>query len=212
MGATPSPYNAVLSFAWVEEIIRGNPSDDSMPFRWQKVELNLPGSKDYNPARPWVSKRRKDGRIVHGLVTFMDDLRAIGSSEKECRVTGHRTSSVMNWHGIQDASRKSRPASQSPGAWSRGFVKANPVGFFQSMSQQKWDKFKGQIADVQLELQANNGTVDFIEFRKARGLWIYIGRTFSPLVAFFKGAHLTLESWRDSRDAEGWPQQRKHRK
>jgi hypothetical protein len=100
MGVTPSPYNAVSSFAWVEEIIRGNPADAAMPFRWHVIELNLPGSKEYDPTRPWVSKRRKDGKIANDLVTFMDDLRMLGSSEKECQLAGHRTSSIMNWHAV----------------------------------------------------------------------------------------------------------------
>jgi hypothetical protein len=82
----------------------------------------------------------------------------------------------------------------------------------QSTSQQKWDKFKFQIKWVITGLEENKGTVDFIEFRRARGLWIYIGRTFGTLVAFFKGAHLTLESWRDGRDANGWREKLKPRK
>jgi hypothetical protein len=145
MGATPSPYNAFSCFAWVEESIQGKLADAVMPFCWHAIELKLPGSKLYDPTRPWVSKRRKDGKIANDLVSFMDDLRMLGSSEKECQMAGYRTSSIMNWYVVQDASRKSRPPSQNLGAWSGGFVRAGPTGVHQSTSQQKWDKYKAQV-------------------------------------------------------------------
>ena len=56
MGFKPSPYNAVGTFRWADEIIRGNPRDLSNPFCWSTVELNLPGSEIFDPRRPWVSK------------------------------------------------------------------------------------------------------------------------------------------------------------
>jgi hypothetical protein len=41
-------------------------------FRWDVVELNLPGMAQYNPAKPWVYKKRSsDGRIAADILTSM---------------------------------------------------------------------------------------------------------------------------------------------
>ena len=64
-----------------EEVIRGDPSDPTNVFRWDSVELNLPGSKGYDPSRPWVAKyRMEDGRIAADLFIFVDDLRPTSPS------------------------------------------------------------------------------------------------------------------------------------
>ena len=39
---------------------------------------------------------------------------------------------------------------------------------------------------------------------KGRGFLSYVGMTYPSLVPYFKGVHLTLDSWRDNRDAKGW--------
>ena len=38
-----------------------------------------------------------------------------------------------------------------------------------------------------------------------RGFLIYIVRTYPSMIPYLKGIHLTIEHWRDDRDAEGWP-------
>ena len=58
MGVKPSPYQAIRSMLWSEDIVRGNKSHPNNPFRWSYVRLNLPGSEDYHPSLPWVSKLR----------------------------------------------------------------------------------------------------------------------------------------------------------
>jgi len=37
-----------------------------------------------------------------------------------------------------------------------------------------------------------------------RGFFIYLVRTYTTMVPYLKGIHLTLDSWRDNRDSEGW--------
>jgi hypothetical protein len=49
MGSRPSPYNAVLYYYLVEEFIQGNPVDETNPFFWNTVLLNLPGAADSDP-------------------------------------------------------------------------------------------------------------------------------------------------------------------
>jgi len=53
----------------------------SNPLRWDKVVLNLIGSKTFNPALPQVFKWNEVvGRIAGDLKAYADDLRAIGWS------------------------------------------------------------------------------------------------------------------------------------
>jgi hypothetical protein len=56
MGLEPSPYQAVQGILMAEKTIRGDPANPTIIFKWKVVELNLPGSDDYRPWKPWVSK------------------------------------------------------------------------------------------------------------------------------------------------------------
>jgi uncharacterized protein (DUF1499 family) len=71
MGFRPSPYYAVRFYYWAEEIsIRGNRRAPGNPLRWDRVVLNLPGSKEFDPSRNdlW-------GDIAGDVMAFVDDLR-----------------------------------------------------------------------------------------------------------------------------------------
>jgi hypothetical protein len=96
-----SPYQAVQAMGVAEEIIRGDRSDPTNVYRWDSVKLNLPGSAEYDPNRPWVHKvRLEDGRIAADLFIFVDDLRPTGSSRKEAWLAARRAASILNYLGI----------------------------------------------------------------------------------------------------------------
>ena len=46
MGLHSSPYQAVKSMHFAEEVIRGDPMDTTNVIHWDKVRLNLPGQDD----------------------------------------------------------------------------------------------------------------------------------------------------------------------
>ena len=52
----PSPYNLVMLMLIAEEVVRGDRFDSSKPFRWDMIELNLPGSPGYDHLKPWIAK------------------------------------------------------------------------------------------------------------------------------------------------------------
>ena len=80
MGLRSSPYQAVQAVMVAKEFVMGNRGDPANAFRWDVVRLNLPGSKNYDPAMPlsfytppsvrksyrqlslgsWVSKRERE--------------------------------------------------------------------------------------------------------------------------------------------------------
>ena len=114
MGFKPSPYNTAQSYGWAEEVIRGNPADQSLPTHWKHVEMNLPGSGGYNPMRPWVSKQRGDGHMAADILAYCDDLRVCGFCQKATQASTRRVAQMSNYLGMQDAPRN-RCASLVPG-------------------------------------------------------------------------------------------------
>jgi hypothetical protein len=119
MGLKSSPYQAVQAVMVAEEVIKGDRLDPDNVFRWDVVWLNLPGSEDYDPTLPWVSKvRMSDCKIAADLFIYVDDAHSTGSNYEESRMAARRrTASTFNYLGIQDAARKRREPSEEPGAW-----------------------------------------------------------------------------------------------
>jgi hypothetical protein len=84
MGFHPSPYYAVRFYYWVEEIIRGDCQAPGNPLRWDRVVLNLPGSREFDPSLPRVAKWNDLWNAIAGdVIAFVDDLRASGPPDKE---------------------------------------------------------------------------------------------------------------------------------
>jgi hypothetical protein len=204
MGFKPSPYNTALSFGWAEEIIRGNPKDRSLPFHWDYVECNLPGSVTFNPSLPWVAKRRFDGELSSDMLTYCDDLRILGSSWDRAVAAASRCASMINFMGIQDATRKRRFPSRAPGAWAGTVALTTPEGVFASVSQERWDKAKSILDEMWKTLLDKEGRFNHKQLLSQRGFLIYVARAFPGMRPYLKGIHLTVDSWRDGRDEEGW--------
>jgi hypothetical protein len=123
MGLRSSPYQAVQAMGVAEEVTRGSRKDPMNVFRWDDVVLNLPGSDNYDPSKPWVYKvRLEDGRIAADLFIFVDDLRPTGPSQKEAWLAARQAASTLNYLGIQVAPRKRRASSRNPGAWAGGVI------------------------------------------------------------------------------------------
>ena len=140
MGCKSSPYQACQAMNVVEEMIRGNRKDKTNVFRWDYVRLNLPGMADYDPSKPWVSKVRiSDGRIAVEFIHFVDDLRPSGPTKEECVKAMRRVASLLNYFGIQDAARKRRDVSQTPGAWTGTIVNTTGPGIYILVDDEKWN-------------------------------------------------------------------------
>jgi hypothetical protein len=135
-----------------EEFIRGNMLERSNPFFWDKLILNLPGSDDFDPRRPKVMKWDTLNKwLACDLVVFVDDLRATGPTVELTWALSHTVSARIQYLGIQEASRKRRPPTRSPGAWAGGAFHTSSTNVHMSISQEKWDKGKllvGSLWDV----------------------------------------------------------------
>jgi len=153
MGLRPSPYVSVRGVLWLKEEAQGQASDQDSGFRWERVELNLPGDPAYSPVRPWVSKRQKDGTLADDLVSFVDDIRPTGPTEKKARQASQVMAKESAYRGIQDAARKRRDISQTPGAWAESVVHTTDSSVTIMLEQTKWDKTKVRLQWVSCQLE-----------------------------------------------------------
>jgi len=100
MGLRLSPYVSVRGVLWLKEEAQGDSADQENVFRWDRVDLNLPGYPAYSPVRPWVSKRRRDGTLAADSVSFVD-VRPTGPAEEEARQASQVMAKESARRGIQ---------------------------------------------------------------------------------------------------------------
>jgi len=203
MGLVSSPFICTKAASLADEVVRGDPQDPSNPFHWTTVVLNLPGSRHYTPCLPWVYRRRSDGHLASDVTTYVDDMRSVGHSQAACWAVSHCLACWYTWLGIQVTARKTRPPSQTPGAWAGAVVSTGAHGVGVSCSQEKWDKAKGMLHDIQAEL-SSTGKLLYKPLEQKRGFFIHLQRTYPCITPFLKGFHNTLDGWRVGRDGEGW--------
>ena len=213
MGFGPSPYNSVKMALIVEEISKGDRRQSNKgcdgrelnPFQWETVKLNLPGSEGYDPCVSWISKRRKDGRVACDVFTFVDDKRVTGPDEVLAWQASHALALTQSYLGIQDAGRKARPCSKTPGAWAGSVAHIVPeLGVCVLTSNEKWSKMKGILLKWEKALASSSPQLSHKELVSDRGFLVYVTRTCPAMVPYLKGFHLTIEMWRGGRDSDGW--------
>lgn len=213
MGFSASPYNAIKMALVVEEVVlgnrhetrRGSDGKELNPFQWDRVRLNLPGTPDYDPRLSWISKLRKDGLLACGLFTFVDDERITAPTRELAWQASHRLASIQSYLGVQDAARKVRPCSKSPGAWA-GVVAHTfeNLGVCSLTSVEKWGRMKEILRKWSSRLAEGDEELSHKELLSDRGFLVYVTRVYPAMVPYLKGFHLTIEMWRGGRDADGY--------
>jgi hypothetical protein len=147
---------------------------------------------------------REDGKIAADLFTFVDDLRPTGPGAKECWRAARRAGSILNWLGLQDASRKRRNSSQAPRAWAGCVVRANSDGVFVLSDEEKWIKAKKLMHEVLDLLAEDSQHLPRHRLEQIRGFLVYVTRTYPCVVSYLIGMHMTIDSWQNNRDGNGW--------
>ena len=71
------------------------------------------------------------------------------------------------------------------------------------VDQKKWEKTQKWVAWLKSYTDANE-LVPHKELERCRGFLIYVSRIYKVMVSYLRGLRLTLESWRDCRNEEGW--------
>jgi hypothetical protein len=203
-GWQSSPYFALRMFARAMELAKGGPSEEGNPFGWDRVQMNLPGSKGYNPREPRVMKITKEGTMAADCVTFYDDGRVFAAAEHQAQMALRQITSRLQYLGNQDAARKRRPVSQQPGAWAGGvaYTDQNLIRVF--VSQKKWDKAKAFLLWLTGELGKPRPQIERARFRSGKGFLVYMSQCYEFMQPYMKGFHLSEDSWRPGRNAQGW--------
>ena len=202
MGFSPSPYLATQQLLRAHHFLIGDRRDESNPFHWERIVLNLPGMETYDPRRPRVYKVRKDGSIAADVHTYIDDLRISAPTMAILWKACQQIASRLNHLGMQHAARKLRELMQDPGAWA-GSVVHTSEGVHVLISLERWEKTKTILASIKVEL-SESGTLHFKNLESWRGYLIYVARTYPAMRPYLKGLHQTLDSWRANRGKDGW--------
>ena len=207
MGFQSLPYLCTQSFSWSEDFIKGDPDDhENNPLAWKEMVLNVPGSKSYQPMKPWVFLTKVDGSLAAFFGTYIDDIRTSDTTEEGCRNTTRRVASRVNYLGQQDAPRKRRAPSKKPGAWSGAMCESvSGKGLFVTCSQEKWDKPKEIVSRRYREVIKDEAdSLDHKNLERDVGFLVHLSRTFSSIFPYLRGIYNTLNGWRKGRDHDGW--------
>ena len=203
MGFSPSPEWSCRYYYFAEEFIRGYEKSLSNPLRWDRVVLNLIGSKSFNPALPQVFKWNEiAGKIAGDLRAYVDDLRAIGWSHEHAWQIARYIASRLQYLGIQDAARKRRIDN---GPWAGSIFISSKDKVQRTVSQSKWDKGRNYVLELARLLNKNKDeNLDYKHLERVRGFLCHLAMTYEILFPFLKGFHLALCAHLPRRDEEGW--------
>lgn len=101
----------------------------------------------------------------------------------------------LQFLGIQDAPRKKRPPSQTPGAWAVFVI--NNKATSKMVSKEKWEKARHIVLEL-CDLCHDAEQLPFLDHKdleQKRGFLVHLPMTFELMVPFLKGLHLILDSW-----------------
>ena len=221
-GCLLSPYLAGQGEERIMELCMGNPEDDSNPFQWDQVLLNLPFTVTYDPSMPRVMLITRAGELATRKVVFVDDTHGAGrgKTSKEATRAQRILAKRMNYYGNQAAARKRRPACLLPGAWNGVIIHCARPHPVMSTTVKKWtrglsfldwvwaqfgipDGLKDPIAYLKT-LPTWDVYIDTAELRRAAGLWIHITEVYREGRCFTKGMFNCMEAFRGNRDVDGW--------
>ncbi len=202
MGFMASPYLATRCLLRARKILMGDRSNPLNPFRWDHIVKNYPGMESYNPLRPMIYKARSDGVIAADVHKYIDDLRPTACDEGEIWRASMQIMTKVNWLGMQNAARKYRDGAMRPGAWAGSIVfTKGRLGV--TISPARWLKTK-EILNRLLNTLLTEGKFNLKQLLSDRGFLTYVSQSYPAMVPYLKGIHLTIDSWRDGRDENGW--------
>ncbi len=206
-GGLPSPYNCVQGQRRTLEVAKGDRHDPTNHWQWDRVRLNLPGAKSYDPSLPRVLLLRKDGRLATQEADYVDDIHASSrelDGENECAKACSQLKSEVNSRGNQADERKYRPPSTTPGAWTGLILHTDTPFPMKSTTQKKWTRFKDGLAWISRYAEGEDCTIDTAELRRIAGLGVNVTEVYADARPYLKGMFNAIEAFRSDRDPNGW--------
>jgi hypothetical protein len=202
-------------------MVLGDHTDRKNPYHWEWIRENLPGDSDYDPTLPWIAKVRHGGDIAADVHIYVDDCWITAPSQELAWLAASRMAKVCSWLGLQDAARKQREPSTTPGALAGAVIVAGETGYYKLVADACWEKTRRKIRWFASYLGIQEGEDEDKKQTKDRvacpsghlphktaesfcGFLVYVSRTYRAMVPYLKGIHLTLDSWQPNRDEDGW--------
>jgi hypothetical protein len=202
MGLRDSPYRSLQWQTRLKLEVYQDRRLRTNPFHWERVEMNLPGLTGYRANLPWVMKVRWDGELAAEVFVCVDDGRPTGPTEYLAWQAGRAYWTGCTRRGVQDASRKRTSPSQTPGPWAGTVMHMDGGRIRGTVSQEKWEKTKSLIAEMAAMVEC-----DHLPLGRLLQIWgflMYVVRTYPWINPYMKGLHLTINSWRPFRGADGF--------
>ena len=208
MGMRPSPWVTIRLLMWMMEVVVGDRREKTNPFRWDCIKLNLPGDEKYDPTMPRVYKWNDISEtLACECKFFCDDFRIIGPGAESTRAATHQLETTMSYLGIQDATRKRRKITQTPGEWTGSVVlSVEEVGVFVTVSKKKWKRAQ-DIVTKWSDKFSMGSDLPWLEYKALEsdiGFLIHLSMSYPIIKPFLRGFYLSLNSWREGRDRYGW--------
>ncbi len=202
MGLRDSLYRSLQWQARLKIEVYGDRRVRTNPFHWEKVVMNLPGSAGYSANLPWVMKVRWDGELAAEVFVYVDDGRPTGPTEYLAWQAARAYGAGCTRRGVQDASRKRTLPSQTPGPWAGTVTHTDRGRICGTVSQEKWEKTKRLIAEMAIMVERDHLPLGCL--LQIRGFLMYVVRTYPWINPYMKALHLTIDSWRPFRGADGF--------
>ena len=202
-GWQSAPYFALRMTQRALEFCVGPPDAPDNAFVVASVVLNLPGAPDYDPSRPRVLRLAPDGTLASALVGYFDDGRVVAPTQARTEQALRQVCSRLQFLGIQDAARKRASVLLRGRAWAGGVIFSDQALLRKLVTQIKWDKGRDILSRLSDDLSAV-GHFDRTRFRSDKGFLLHLAGTYDFMFPFLRGFHLSEETWREDRDAEGW--------
>ena len=76
------------------------------------------------------------------------------------------------------------------------------------VSEKTWEKTRSMVEELRVMMESDSLDRKNLELERIRGFLIYVSRTYRWMVPYLKGLHLTIDSWREDRDEEGYRRKR----
>jgi hypothetical protein len=202
-GGTPCPYVAVQGHARCLELVVGNRLDPTNPLGWIRVIENYPLTRGYDPSMPRVIRVRADGDMAPGIPAFVDDGRVTGPSDPICDAATHQLCTQVNAKGEQNASRKRRNMSKTPGAWTGKLLWTDEPHPRKAILPEKWKIHRQALIDLH-QMIDEDSPVDRSFFLSLTCRGMSQTEVYTDLRPYYKSFYNALEEWRPDRDEEGW--------
>jgi hypothetical protein len=117
----------------------------------------------------------------------------IAGTEEDCWQACCHVASLLNFLGLQDASRKWWHCDQEAEAWAGSIVHTTGGAVKIMVSSENWEKTKAIVQWISEELSNPKG-VDHKQLEKHRGSPVYVSCTYPAITPYLKGIHLSLDS------------------